>query len=228
MRIFTRFSVASLLLTVACTAFGAGSGDMAVPSDQRPIPKSPETQALNAYNAGVRLVEKADELNADAARQTDAHKQKKTLDKSKQNYSNAVRKFAQAVEYQSAMYQAWNYLGYSQRKLGNYQDALAAYDRALSIKPGYAEAIEYRGHAYLGLNRLSEAKESYLALYASNRKLAASLLTGMQEWVGAHRADAAGIDGAMLDSFASWVTERSKIAGQTVGLTREGAASAWK
>ena len=101
-------------------------------------------------------------------------------------------------------------------------------DVALSIKPGFAEAIEYRGHAYLGLNRLSEAKESYLALYASNRKLAASLLAGMQEWVGAHRADAAGIDGAMLDSFASWVTERSKIAGQTVGLTREGAASAWK
>ena len=39
----------------------------------------------------------------------------------------------------------------------------------------------------------------------------------MQEWVGAHRGDAAGVDGAMLDSFASWVSERSKIAGQTVG-----------
>jgi hypothetical protein len=46
--------------------------------------------------------------------------------------------------------------------------------------------------------------------------------------VGAHRADAAGVDVAMLDSFASWVSERSKIAGQTVGLTREGATSAWK
>jgi len=201
---------------------------MATPSDQRPIPKSPESQALNAYNGGVRLVEKADELSADAARQTDAHKQKKTLDKAKQNYSTAVRKFAQAIEFQSGMYQAWNYLGYSQRKLGNYQDALTAYDRALSIKPGYVEAIEYRGHAYLALNRLSEAKDAYLALYAGNRKLAASLLTAMQEWVGTHRADSAGIDGAMLDSFASWVSERSKIAGQTVGLTREGAASAWK
>ena len=60
MRIYHRIIVASLLLTVGCTAFGAGGGDMAVPSDQRPIPKSPETQALNAYNTGVRLVEKAD------------------------------------------------------------------------------------------------------------------------------------------------------------------------
>jgi len=126
------------------------------------------------------------------------------------------------------MFTAWNYLGYTQRKLGNYPDALAAYDRALALKPGFAEAIEYRGHAYLGLNRLSEAKEAYLSLYAGNRKLAASLLSAMQEWVGTHRANSAGIDGAMLDSFASWVNERSKIAGQTVGLTREGAASSWK
>jgi tetratricopeptide (TPR) repeat protein len=228
MRTHNRIFVFALLLTTACTAFGAGSGDMATPSDQRPIPKSPEMQALNAYNTGVRLIEKADELGAEAARQTDEHKQKKTLDKARHEYSAALRKFGQAIEFQSGMYQAWNYIGYAQRKLGNYQDALTAYDRALSIKPGYAEAIEYRGHAYLGLNRLSEAKESYLALYASNRKLAASLLTAMQEWVGSHRANSAGIDGAMLESFGSWVSERSKIAGQTVGLTREGATSAWK
>src|SRR6188768_1803853 len=157
MRLHNRIFVLALLLTTACTAFGAGSGDMATPSDQRPIPKSPETQAMNAYNAGVHLVEKADDLGADAARQTDEHKQKKTLDKARHNYSAALRKFSQAIEFQSGMYQAWNYLGYTQRKLGNYQDALIAYDRALSIKPGYAEAIEYRGHAYLGLNRLSEA-----------------------------------------------------------------------
>jgi tetratricopeptide (TPR) repeat protein len=223
---FNRFLAVSLLLAMTCTAFGAGSGQGTTSTDG-PLPKSPENVALNAYNTGVRLVEKADELSADAARQTDAQKQKKAYDKARKNYSNAARKFAQAIEVQSGMYTAWNYLGYTQRKLGNYPDALTAYDRALSIKPGYAEAIEYRGHAYLGLNRLSEAKEAYLALYSGNRKLAASLLAAMQEWVGAHRTNAAGLDGAMVDSFASWVTERSKIAGQTLGLTREGAASSW-
>ncbi len=126
------------------------------------------------------------------------------------------------------MYEAWNYLGYCQRKLGHYQDALLAYDRALALKPGYLEAIEYRGHAYLGLDRLSEAKEAYLTLFAGNRQLAAQLLTAMQEWVGERRGNAAGVDGAMLESFASWVNERSAIAGQTAGLTREGAASAWQ
>ena len=37
----------------------------------------------------------------------------------------------------------------------------------------------------------------------------------------------AGVDGATLDSFASWVNERSAIASQTAALTREGAAAAW-
>jgi tetratricopeptide (TPR) repeat protein len=149
-------------------------------------------------------------------------------EKARQAYAGALRKFAQAIEYQSTMYSAWNYLGYAQRKLGNYKDALLAYDRAIQLKPGYSEAIEYRGHAYLGLDRLSEAKEAYLTLFSSNRKLAASLLAAMQEWVGKHRGNTAGVDGAMLESFASWVTERSAIAGQTAALTREGAASAWK
>jgi tetratricopeptide (TPR) repeat protein len=228
MRTFEKTIAVTLLLAVACTAFGAGGGSMATPSDRNAIPQSPESQARNAFNTGVRMVEKADALMADAARQKDERKQAKTRDKARQSYSNALRKFAQAIEIESSMYTAWNYLGYTQRKLGNSQDALSAYDRALSLKPGYPEAIEYRGQAYLALDRLSEAKEAYLALFAGNRKLAAQLLTAMQAWVGEHRNDAAGVDGAMLESFASWVTERSTIAGQTAGLTREGAVSAWK
>ena len=97
---------------------------------------------------------------------------------------------------QPSNYQAWNYVGYASRKVGKYENALAAYDRALSLKPDYAEAIEYRGHAYLGLNRLSEAKAAYLALFAGNRQLAATLLTAMQAWVGEHRSNAEGVDGA--------------------------------
>jgi tetratricopeptide (TPR) repeat protein len=125
------------------------------------------------------------------------------------------------------MHEAWNYMGYTNRKLGNYQAALDAYDRALSLKPDYAQAIEYRGHAYLGLNRLAEAKEAYLALFGSNRALAAQLLTAMQAWVGEHRGNPAGVDSASFEAFASWVNERSAIAAQTAGLTREGARAAW-
>jgi tetratricopeptide (TPR) repeat protein len=227
MRTLIRSLAVTLSFAVSCTAFGAGGGPMPTPSDENIRTRSPELQARMLYNNGVRAVEKGDDLLADAARQTDERKKQKARAKAEQAYNTAMGKFVKSLELQPGMYEAWNYVGYSQRKLGHYQDALTAYDKTLSLKPGYPEAIEYRGHAYLGLDRLSEAKEAYLTLFSGNRKLAATLLTAMKEWVGAHRSDAAGVDGAMLESFASWVNERSTIAGQTVGLTREGAASAW-
>jgi tetratricopeptide (TPR) repeat protein len=219
----------ALLLTTACTAFGAGGGEM--PS--RPMggssapPPSPEEQARSAYNAGVKVVEKADAVSADAAHQSDAKHEAKALDKARGGYASALKKFTRATELNPGMHEAWNYVGYTNRKLGKYDAALAAYDRALVLKPGYPEAIEYRGHAYLGLGRLDDAKNAYLALFSSNRKLAAQLLAGMQAWVGEHRGNPGGVDGASLESFASWVSERSTIASQTAGLTREGASATW-
>lgn len=229
MRTPIRFLCLALMLATTCTAFGAGGGEM--PS--RPMgsssspPPSPEEQARSAYNAGVKVVEKADSVSTDAAHQSDAKKQAKALDKAHDGYASALKKFTKATELNPSMHEAWNYVGYTNRKLGKYDAALAAYDRALTLKPGYAEAIEYRGHAYLGLNRLDDAKSAYLSLFGSNRKLAAQLLAGMQAWVGEHRGNPAGVDGAALESFASWVSERSSIASQTAGLTREGASAAW-
>jgi len=220
----------TLMLAATCTAFGAGGGAMPSTSGGSRVdqPKTPEEQARDDYNAGVHSVEKADGLQADAARQADANKKAKALSKAQQAYKVAMKKMGMVTDLQPSNYQAWNYLGYTNRKLGQYDAALAAYDRALKLKPDYAEAIEYRGHAYLGLNQLGEAKAAYLALFAGNRKLAATLLAAMQEWVGEHRGDAEGIDGPTLESFASWVSERSTIASQTAALTREGAASAWR
>jgi tetratricopeptide (TPR) repeat protein len=225
----------TLVLSAAGTAFGAGGGSMPTMPERSSGSASrlgdsaatPEEQARSAYNSGVHAVEKGDEQSADAARQTDAKKQKKALDKAQSAYSGALKKFTRATELNPAMHEAWNYVGYTNRRLGNYQAALTAYDRALTLKPGYPEAIEYRGHAYLGLNRLSEAKEAYLTLFGGNRKLAAQLLTAMQAWVGEHRGNPSSVDGPSLESFASWVNERSTIASQTAGLTREGATATW-
>lgn len=223
----------TVLVTASWSAFGAGGG-VSPPVDRSSgvasrlrEPPSPATQARTNYNVGVRAVEKADQLAADAARQTDAGKRDKLERKARDAYAGALKKFTNATELNPRMHEAWNYVGYTQRKLGRYAEALAAYDQALSINPDYAEAIEYRGHAYLGLNRLAEAKEAYLALFAANRPLASKLLAAMQEYVGAQRG-AAGVDTAALDAFASWVSERSAIAAQTAGLTRAGAGSTWQ
>ena len=124
------------------------------------------------------------------------------------------------------MYEAWNYLGYCNRKLGKYDAALAAYDRALQLKPDYPEAIEYRGHAYLGFNRLSEAQGRLPRAVRVESQAGGPLLAAMQAVDGRPSRQRPAWTGS-FDSFASWVSERSAIASQTASLTREGANAAW-
>ncbi|MGQ0834381.1 MAG: tetratricopeptide repeat protein [Gammaproteobacteria bacterium] len=220
----SRVLLLSAILSTAGGAWAAGGGSTRMP-EPRASAQTPEQLAKSAYNTGVRGVKKADELAAGSARMTDPVKQEKAARRANDAYKRALAKFESAVGHDPGMHEAWNYVGYARRQLGDLDAALAAYDRALAIQPGYAQAIEYRGQAYLKLNRLSDAKQAYLDLYAGNRLLADQLLAAMREWIGANRAATA--DAAGLDDFEKWVQERVAIAGQTAALTREGTAAAW-
>jgi tetratricopeptide (TPR) repeat protein len=134
----------------------------------------------------------------------------------------------QAAKLDPDMHEAWNHVGYTNRKLGNYDIALAAYERALALHPGYPEALEYRGEAFLALNRISDAQQSYLDLFAVNRGLADRLLTTMKSWIDGQRTATSGADATSVDALDKWVQERVQIASQTAALTREGAASTWR
>lgn len=54
---------------------------------------------------------------------------------------------------------AYNYLGYSQRKLGHRDKALASYAKALEIDPNHRGANEYLGELYLDMKDLPKAEE---------------------------------------------------------------------
>ena len=98
------------------------------------------------------------------------------------------------------------------RNVGRYEESLAAYNVALDINPVFDEAIEYRGEAYLGLNRLDEAKEAYMDLFQNNRGLADQLMAAMTSWVAARRDDAGSLDTAVVEQFAEWVNQRNELA----------------
>ena len=121
------------------------------------------------------------------------------------------------------MYEAWNYVGYTSRKLGEYDKALQAYDEALRLNPSYGEAIEYRGEAYLNLNRLDDAKKAYLSLYAGSRTHADLLLKAMKTWADKRHADPAGVDPTALAAFEGWLHERAALAERTVDMARNSA-----
>lgn len=59
---------------------------------------------------------------------------------------------------------AYNYLGYSHRKLGNLDKARAAYDRALKIDPNHVGAHEYYGELQIELGNLPAAEKHLVEL----------------------------------------------------------------
>ncbi len=181
----------------------AGSGPAAAPA----------AQDSATYNDALTLMKKGDALGAQPA----AH----------DAYASARAKLQSLVGRSPQLAEAWNSLGYTQRRLGSYDDSLASYARALDLKPGYPEALEYRGEAYLRLNRLHDAKQAYLDLFAKNRKIAATLLESMKVWLKAQQASRT-VDASELTDLQQWVQERSQIATQTAGLTRAGAAASWR
>ena len=80
------------------------------------------------------------------------------------------------------------------------------------LAPTSSEAIEYRAEAYLGLNRLDAAKQSYMHLFVHDRAASNVLMKAMKAWVEKRRAQPAGVDPAAIDAFDAWVRERDTLA----------------
>jgi tetratricopeptide (TPR) repeat protein len=75
------------------------------------------------------------------------------------NWAGAIAAFTRAVAGDPQNADAYNYLGYANRKLGNYDQAFANYLKALAIDPDHKGAHEYIGEAYLETNNLAKAEE---------------------------------------------------------------------
>lgn len=207
-------------------AHGGGSLPSGGSSGSAPSQRNTDDAAKSAYNSGVKSVKKAQVYDADAAKASTPEKAAKAHDKAQKAYHESLASFIDAVGADPKMYQAWNYLGFANRHLGNYSDALSSYAKALEINPNYPEAIEYRGEAYLGLNQIEAAKGAYMALFRDSRPLADELMTAMHHWADARRQDAQGLSLTDVEAFAKWMDERAAIAGQTASLAI-GATQPW-
>src|ERR1700746_2961695 len=229
MRLTLCFFSTCLLAGSRLTASANGGGAIPMPSIPTPARQvSPQEKARDAYNDGVRYVKKADKAQQASLEDTDAGEKDKAAREAHDAYAAALKKFTDATGLDPTLHEAWNYVGYTNRKLGNYDDALRAYEKALAIKPGYPDALEYRGEAYLALGRIPDAQQAYLDLYAGDRALAGKLLTAMKSWAAAQRASPPPAGPANLDERDKWIQERAQIASQTAALTREGTITSWR
>ena len=162
-----------------------------------------------AFNAGVKSLNKARELEETAAKATNPDKKAAALDKLGDAYNKALDQFTEALSNKGDMVDAWNYASYVHLRLGAYGEAIDDYNHTLALKPDLLEAVEGRGEAYLGIDRLEEAKATYMNLVNHSPPLAAQLLAAMQKWEDNHRTAANGMRAADIAAFGSWLQERA-------------------
>lgn len=79
-------------------------------------------------------------------------------------YKKASKLFSKVVAAEPENADAWNYLGFSRRNLKKFDQALSAYQKALTIDPGHRGANEYLGELYLQTGDLAKAKERLVKL----------------------------------------------------------------
>jgi tetratricopeptide (TPR) repeat protein len=214
------FVLAAVVVASAASLFASGSGPSSVPSSMSSTgpTQTPEQQAASRYNHGLKQQMKGDEAGKQAAAATDEKKRAKAMSTAQKDWQNAREDYEFAVKLDAQHYQAYGALGYVLRKQGDFNGSLGAYARALQIKPGFTPAIEYRGEAYLGLNKIEEAKADYITLFATDRPNADTLARAMTSWIDEKKKNPAGVDAAVVDDLSKWLESRQEIAAKTSAL----------
>lgn len=79
-------------------------------------------------------------------------------------YEEAISELRQYVEREPDSADAYNYLGYSYRKLQDYPNARTNYDKALELDPDHKGAHEYIGELFVETGDLPAAERHLTAL----------------------------------------------------------------
>tara|TARA_B100001971_G_scaffold24101_1_gene18752 strand:- start:88 stop:555 length:468 start_codon:yes stop_codon:yes gene_type:complete len=102
----------------------------------------------NLYKAAKKLIIKAKKLE-----------KKDKVEKALKLYSRAYDKLLKAYDKDKENPDILNYLGFTLRKAGNFEEAEKFYLAGLEIKPDHKGINEYLGELYIKTNRIELAKE---------------------------------------------------------------------
>ena len=192
-------------LAVAPAAFAIPDADGNLVSE--PAPDISQDAAMTArinYNLGYEGVQNMAKLELEGASLKGA--------KAQQNHEAVLAGFARArdnfrtaVGADANMKEGWNLLGYTSRRLGDYEESLKAYEKALALSPDYPEAIEYRAELFLLTGRLEQTKESYARLLKLEPSYAGVLKASMKDFLKSKQQFPASVTPAESDAFAKWV-----------------------
>ena len=102
----------------------------------------------NLYDDAVKLVKRAGKLE-----------KKEKPDKAKKLYAQAFSKLEKAYKSDKKNPDILNYMGFTTRKVGNFDQAEKFYLEGLKIKPNHNGINEYLGELYVQTDRIDKAEE---------------------------------------------------------------------
>ena len=118
-----------------------------------------ESNKKSLYEDAVKLVKRAGKLE-----------KKEKTDKAKKLYSKAFNKLETANKKDKNNPDILNYMGFTSRKSGNFNEAEKFYLKGLSLDPKHNGINEYLGELYVQTNRIEKAKERLAVLKNCNCK----------------------------------------------------------
>ena len=126
----------------------------------------------NSFSAGSDSTPKKVKSDYDKAVQSikfaKKYEMKGKLEKAKKRYEKAQKLLLKSNKEKPLQADTLNYLGFTTRKLGDYENGEKYYPQGLAIKPDHIGINEYLGELYVATNRMDLAKERLKVLETCN------------------------------------------------------------
>ena len=208
-----------LLLLASALIVSTAAADYGTPPPPPPSNPNPSSSLPPGDASASTARQQAEGYFSDGYK--DVVKAGKDLEHGKKD--NAIKKYRRArercekaVEIDSTYHEAWNLIGFTSRKLGEYPKSFEAYRTALRIKPDFALALEYYGEGLLETGDLAGARQQLTALKQSGTpELIAELEGAITKYVAAHPETAsASAPAPAANGTASGDSSATKASGQ--------------
>jgi len=135
-----------LLILLSANSYSAGTSS------------SSDSNSSN-YSKAVKLVKSAKKYENDGK-----------TDKANKRYEKALKLLVKSNKSKPNKADTLNYLGFTTRKLGDYENGEKYYLQGLAIEPNHIGINEYLGELYVATNRIDLANERLKTLESCNCK----------------------------------------------------------
>ena len=147
-----RVTILLITLFLSTSLMAAGSDSSSSSSSS-----GSENSKESLYDDAVKLVKRAGKLE-----------KKDKTEKAKKLYAQAFKKLEKAYKIDKKNPDILNYMGFTTRKVGNFDQAEKFYLEGLKIKPNHNGINEYLGELYVQTNQINKANERLAVLKNCN------------------------------------------------------------